>query len=71
VKVTRDQVTETETFRFVTEASTIGLPPGNFPRTLETDLGNGQPLVRQDGGMERGVRYRQLLGCISVIIFND
>lgn len=29
---------------FVVEASCLGLPPGRFPKSFDTDMGNKQPL---------------------------
>lgn len=67
--VTKDPVRD---FHYVTEASDLELPVGQFPRVIQTNLGNGQPFVRQDDGqVEMGVQYRQVLGCISLTIFND
>jgi len=70
--VPRDIVTEVEAHRFVTEASSIGLRPGEWPLALTTALGNGRPLRRaaffKDGS---GVRYRQDEGCVVVDVLND
>ena len=56
-----------------TEASTIGLAPGAWPRELTTDLGNGHPFVMiepqvTDGG---GYAYRQRAGILLLTVFND
>lgn len=71
----RKQFTEYEVHRFVTEASDLGLRPGQWPSRIETNLGNGQPLVahrRIDHfGEFAGVEYRQLMGCIRVNVLND
>lgn len=67
--------TETSPHQFVTEASTLNLAPGNFPRTLKTNLGNGQPFVyssreEHDGDLV-AVLYRQDLGCLTLRVLND
>jgi hypothetical protein len=73
--IKRDQVLEIKVHTFVTEASTIGLRPGEWPERIDTELGNGQPLLRGQPDLEdgeiRGVRYRQAHGCIAVLIVND
>ena len=38
---------EDRSHQFSCEASAIGLPPGYFPQTIETDAGSGEPLSRQ------------------------
>jgi hypothetical protein len=35
---------EDRSHKFSCEASAIGLRPGYFPQTIETDAGNGEPL---------------------------
>jgi hypothetical protein len=57
--------------RFTAEASELGLPPGQWPKTLETSLGNGQPFVLfsvHDGGTRH---YEQDKGCITLLVYND
>lgn len=68
--ITFDMVTSFEPNRFVTEASTVGLLPGQFPEFLDTTLGNRQRLGRVVLDNERAV-YRQVCGCITVTILND
>lgn len=59
---------------FSCKASMIGLHPGHFPGTMETDLGNGDTLyidgaIFDGGGNFVGVAYRQSGGCrVSVFI---
>lgn len=57
---------------FVVEASTLRLPPGQFPDqfTTKPKLGNGQPFIRETLD-ESGARYRQGNGVLTVKIFND
>jgi hypothetical protein len=74
--ITRDQVHEFEIHKFSCEASDIGLPAGHWPEVFSTSIGNGQQLVRStkkvdDEGDLMWVTYRQLLGCISLRIYND
>ena len=78
--ITITDVTEHEIHRFVTFASDLyGSVPElreGFPRSIPTNLGNGQPLIgyrkkiNSDGDLEY-VRYQQQFGCIEVKIFND
>lgn len=64
-------VAEFEHHKFVQEASTLGLPPGRWPLSIATSMGNGQPFVAARVG-EGGVRiYRQALGCIELHVLND
>lgn len=68
--VTAADVDEVELHVFATEASALGLAPGEVPRSLPTTLGNGLPFVLQsadDGAFE----YRQQLGCIRLRVWND
>lgn len=73
--LTFNDVAEYEPHKFVAEASTVGLRPGTWPREIQTDLGNKQPLLlarvdeSQDG--VEGVRYKQQFGCVEVLIIND
>lgn len=64
-------ITETEPHHYVTEASTLGLPPGSYPERLETDLGNGLPLLRVRRSADRAWLYRQDLGCVDLVVFDD
>jgi hypothetical protein len=53
----------------VTEASTLGLKPGEWPPTLPTSLGNGQPFVLTHA--DRGaVIYKQQLGVLFLRVRN-
>ena len=65
---------EGDPHHFSGEASSLGLPPGEWPEKLETTVGNLQPLVRvryNCGEELQYVVYDQALGCISLKIFND
>jgi hypothetical protein len=69
------QMHESRLHHFVAEASSLELAPGDWPRTIETNRGNGQPFVmigvaRQDGELV-AVEYRQACGCITLTVFND
>jgi hypothetical protein len=68
--ITSDMVTEFELHRFETEASQLRWPVGHFPKNLETTMGNGQLFVRQNLD-EFCAKYRQVLGCIELIVWND
>lgn len=69
-------VTSYDVHRFCVEASSIGIRAGQpWPRTIETELGNGQPFTafevesNEDGLVS--ISYRQALGCIDLTVFND
>lgn len=68
--ITHDDVTESGVFRFVTDASELGWPPGHVPDTLTTDIGNQLPFVLVKAGPQ-GFEYRQQLGCATLMVFND
>lgn len=72
VFVTADLVTASDVYgRFIAEASTLRIPPGDIPNSLRTDLGNSQPLFYT--GMRPGgtLVYKQLAGCIELHVLND
>jgi hypothetical protein len=59
---------------YVTEASTINLKPGQWPKLIETTLGNGLPFVFQNfegEGDSRYAEYRQDFGVMYLQVFND
>jgi hypothetical protein len=69
-------VTESEVHTFTAEASSLGLPPGEWPVSLETEIGNRQPFIRTSrkidaDGDTMWVTYRQALGCVTLRVFND
>jgi 3-hydroxyisobutyrate dehydrogenase-like beta-hydroxyacid dehydrogenase len=77
--ITYDQVTDTSAYgahlEFVTFASDLGLKPGDFPRFLQTSIGNKQHFEAKtkkitDGDLEH-VRYTQIFGMIDLIVLND
>lgn len=57
------------------EASTLGLPVGEFPETIVTDLGNKMPFVKREteviNGDLQSVLYIQANGILELRIFND
>lgn len=74
--INSSHVLESHAHTFSAEASELGLPIGQWPAYLETTLGNKLCLVRESKKVDQEgdilyVRYRQQLGCISLIIFND
>lgn len=73
--ITYAHVTETKPHQFRTEASTIGLAPGEWPALINTEIGNRQPLYRKSALKRDGeiiyVVYTQAMGCIDVIVLND
>lgn len=70
--ILRSQIHEFECHKFVADASDLGLRPGEWPRSFDTDAGNGQPFLfsafHKDGS---GATYRQANGCILLRIIND
>jgi hypothetical protein len=73
--VTYSQVTEVKVHQFVAEASGLGLRAGQWPKEIQTDMGNKQPLfpiskVVRDGDIVY-VRYGQGNGCLTIKIYND
>lgn len=55
----------------VTEASTIGISVGKFPRFLVTTVGNQQPFVLEYVDEDLTAHYKQDLGIIRLKVFND
>jgi hypothetical protein len=73
---TLNNCTETNKGEFTAEASTMGLPPGQWPTTIVTYLGNKQPFVfesaKHDGeGDLMFCLYTQAGGSATLTIFND
>lgn len=66
---------EYEPHKFSVEASDIGLRPGEWPRTMDTTLGNGIMLLAQRREVRDGdllwVDYWQGAGCIQLRVYND
>lgn len=74
--VKRAQLVEHRICEYVTEASTIGLRPGQWPDELPVeDIGNNMPLLR--GKISSTIEdvefvlYHQQFGNVSVKVFND
>lgn len=75
--ITRDNTTKDDGLldEYTAFASDIGIAPGPFPRTIETDLGNKLQFIAMrkkviDGDLQY-VRYEQALGCVTLFVFND
>jgi hypothetical protein len=70
-----DDICEYEPHKFSAEASSLGLRPGEWPRTINTTLGNGVMFVAQRQEIRDGdllwVDYFQGNGCITLRIYND
>lgn len=66
--LTADPVGE---FRWVSEASALGLAPGAAPLYLPTSLGNGQPFTLTGRDADGCLTYEQALGCLTLTVFND
>lgn len=61
---------------FSTDASDLGLRPGQWPEFIRTELGNKHTLVRwtkklDEEGELLWVTYRQSVGCVLLRIYND
>lgn len=57
--------------RYLIEASDLGLPPGIWPITVTTDLGNGRP-CKLVGNQPDGTHvYLQEFGVTRIAILND
>ena len=71
--ITSQNSFEFKVHEFCVDASEIGLPPGTWPETLETDLGNKLNFMRTSGRRLPcgGARYMQVCGCITLDVFND
>lgn len=69
--ITSTNAPETGFYTHTAFMSDLGIAPGtDLPRSLPTNLGNGQPFVfthLEDGAF----MYRQALGCLSLVLFND
>lgn len=70
--VTAKNATEHKIHRWVTEASTLGIRPGQIAGRIDTELGNGKPFVFVQQERATGnVHYAQEFGCISLTVLND
>lgn len=56
---------------YATEASTLQLPVGSFPRQISTLMGNGLPFILASVDGFGTAWYVQQFGCISLKVFND
>jgi hypothetical protein len=69
-KITAAHATEDKLHKWGADASDLRWPPGHFPQTLETDLGNGLELFLVELDEDRAV-YHQRFGCITLTVWND
>ncbi len=70
--IDRKDTQEQKLHCFFAEASTVGLKPGQWPKYMNTNLGNGCALYRfKSLGDERGWNYKQNFGCITLTLWND
>jgi len=67
----RDQFSETDLHVHVAEASDLGIKPGQVHQQFHTNLGNSQDMVLEGVDQYGALRYRQMMGCITVKVFND
>lgn len=75
--VTSKECSETNIGVFTTEASTLGFPPGFWPETIDTDMGNkmafhrrADPTLNLEGDLE-GFVYLQIAGSLRLHVIND
>lgn len=61
---------ETEHFRFVADASELGLRPGEWPQQIKVPIGNGQPFYMLGYPTESWTEYKQEFGCVHLRIYN-
>lgn len=70
--VTNENASEEKLHHWVTEASTLGLRPGEVPSSMETDLGNRRPFLLVEHRVQGSAwMYQQEFGCIFLTVFND
>ena len=74
--IAQEHLTEVSPASFYAEASEIGLPPGVFPDTIMTEVGNHQHLNRirdllDYDGQFLGMVYTQAFGNLKVVVLND
>ena len=73
--ITRETAKEFAPHTFSAWSSDLGIRPGEFPRVLETTLGNGLSLLATSKKVRDGdllwVTYRQLAGCVALRVYND
>jgi hypothetical protein len=55
---------------FYVDASELRLPPGEFPDTMQTDIGNQLPFSLSVLDNQKAV-YIQIAGCVKLTVFND
>ena len=56
---------------YVTDASDLGIGPGEWPQTIQATIGNGQPFVLRFVGRDGAHHYSQQAGCLDLIVLND
>ena len=57
--------------KFGQEASTLRLPPGSWPKSFTTNMGNKQPFVWRLFDRDGSAHYNQQFGCIQLVVWND
>jgi len=72
MKITSQNAREMSVHRWDADAAELGIPPGiEFPASIETDLGNGQPFQFQGYDGDRAGFYKQAYGCLLLKVWND
>jgi hypothetical protein len=68
--ITRDMVSASDVHTFYADASDLGWPPGHWPNSVPTDMGNGQPFLLWSRIADYAL-YRQGNGVLVLRVWND
>lgn len=68
--ITEHNAQPTALYQWSTEASELGLAPGEWPTVMPTNLGNGQNFYIHEV-TEYVAVYKQSLGCLTLRVYND
>jgi hypothetical protein len=70
-KATAQNCTKHSEQHYITEASMLGLRPGEWPREVETDLGNGLPAILYGTTNDGTHIYVQPGTFLRITVLND
>ena len=70
--ISKDRLYDSDWNEFVTDASELGFPPGQWPNMISPDkpIGNGQDFILVQVTSDAAF-YQQDLGCYRIVVFND
>lgn len=71
MKILRDRVREINLHEFFVDASDININTAIAPAVLDTDIGDGSPMVLTGVSILGDLRYKQSFGVATLTIFND